>query len=255
MGLNSRGRGTAVVSAAVAALIAGGGTLAIAGQGSTTLSACVHHHGGGLYEAKTCARHDRRLTWGITGPAGPAGAAGATGPAGASGPAGKNGTDGTNGTNGIGAIELPFSTPVIGTQFEIGTLGSAAELDGVCADSAGRIRFGVVVSPSVLGAVQYSGSYQVYDTVAAGGLAWLGSASAPSYTWAISYSASTAFAHLLLEDGASTSATALFTGSVNIAVGGGTSAAADYELAFNIYTVPGSPDSCEGEVTAYPATP
>lgn len=64
---------TGVVAAAFA-----GSALAATSSSSNSISACVHHQGGGLYSAKHCARHDHRLTWSIQGPQG------ATGPAGPS---------------------------------------------------------------------------------------------------------------------------------------------------------------------------
>lgn len=42
--------------------------------------------GGGLYVAKRCARHDKRLTWNITGPRGATGQQGSTGNPGPLGP-------------------------------------------------------------------------------------------------------------------------------------------------------------------------
>jgi hypothetical protein len=71
---------TGVVAAAFA------GSALAATTNSSSISACVHHQGGGLYSARHCARHDHRLTWSIQGPQG---VQGATGPAGPStGPAG-----------------------------------------------------------------------------------------------------------------------------------------------------------------------
>ena len=68
---------------AVVALGAGvaGGALA-AGNASPTITACVHKHGGGLYRAKHCARHDRKLSWNELGPQGPPGNVGQQGPQG-----------------------------------------------------------------------------------------------------------------------------------------------------------------------------
>jgi hypothetical protein len=84
----ARGRGMGWVLAAVvaAAVLVTGTSLAMAGSG--TLSACVHRHGGGLYEARTCAKGDTRLEWGSTGPRGLRGAPGAKGTTGAQGAAG-----------------------------------------------------------------------------------------------------------------------------------------------------------------------
>jgi len=51
----------------------------------TTITACVHKSGGGLYKAAKCASGDSKLTWNIkgnTGPKGNTGQKGNTGPAG-----------------------------------------------------------------------------------------------------------------------------------------------------------------------------
>src|SRR5579863_5942657 len=55
----------------------------------TTITACVHHSGGGLYKAAKCASGDSKLTWNIkgnTGPKGNPGPKGNTGPKGNPGP-------------------------------------------------------------------------------------------------------------------------------------------------------------------------
>jgi hypothetical protein len=64
-----------------------------------TISGCVHHKGGGLYVARKCARHDRRLTWSITGTAGTQGSTGAVGTPGTPGAPGPPGTPGTPGAS------------------------------------------------------------------------------------------------------------------------------------------------------------
>ena len=61
---------------------------------SPTISACVHHAGGGLYAARSCRSGDRRLTWSVTGPQGPRGAIGPRGPGGAPGLTGPPGAKG-----------------------------------------------------------------------------------------------------------------------------------------------------------------
>jgi hypothetical protein len=78
----------------IAVVIAAAGWANAAGTGGT-ITVCVHHKGGGLYEGKRCARHDMKLSWNTQGPAG------APGPRGSMGPAGTNGTNGTNGANGL----------------------------------------------------------------------------------------------------------------------------------------------------------
>ncbi len=71
------------------------------GAGSEpTISACVHHTGGGLYAARPCHSGDRRLTWRVTGPQGPRGAIGPRGPG---GPPGLAGPPGPKGDPGVAA--------------------------------------------------------------------------------------------------------------------------------------------------------
>jgi hypothetical protein len=84
-------RAPAIVLAMLALGVAATGGALAAGGGSNTITACVKKHGGSLYQAKKCKKHDKTLSWnkqGLTGPQGPAGTAGA------------NGTNGTNGTDG-----------------------------------------------------------------------------------------------------------------------------------------------------------
>ena len=48
----------AVLGAGLIVALAGSYALA---SGSATITACVHKHGGALYVAKKCARHDHKL--------------------------------------------------------------------------------------------------------------------------------------------------------------------------------------------------
>jgi hypothetical protein len=93
---------TPALGVALAALVlaASGVSYAAVTRTPGTISGCVHRTGGGLYLARKCARHDRRLTWGITGPTGTAGTPGAAGAPGTPGIAGTPGTSGTPGTPG-----------------------------------------------------------------------------------------------------------------------------------------------------------
>lgn len=71
----------ALYSVAALAVVgtASGATYAAATTSSHTITACVHHSGGGLYLAAHCAAHDRQLTWNSQGPAGPQGPRGPQG--------------------------------------------------------------------------------------------------------------------------------------------------------------------------------
>lgn len=65
---------TAVALGAAILLVLGGGAYTLAAAHSTsTISACVAHHGGALYKARHCAAHDRTLRWNVRGPRGPRG--------------------------------------------------------------------------------------------------------------------------------------------------------------------------------------
>jgi hypothetical protein len=82
------------VSLAALVVAASGGAYAAVTGSSGAIVACVHQKGGGLYIARKCARHDKRLKWSVTGPRGPAGRDGAIGPAGLVGPKGNTGAPG-----------------------------------------------------------------------------------------------------------------------------------------------------------------
>ena len=88
------------VSLAAFVLAASGGAYAATSGSSGSIVACVHHTGGGLYVARRCATHDKRLKWGVTGPAGAAGPAGRDGATGPGGPAGSAGEAGPPGPSG-----------------------------------------------------------------------------------------------------------------------------------------------------------
>lgn len=71
------------VSLVALVVAASGGAYAAVRSSAPVITACVHDKGGGLYTARRCARHDRRLKWNVTGPPGQPGQPGpATGPAG-----------------------------------------------------------------------------------------------------------------------------------------------------------------------------
>lgn len=94
-------RRRAMTLAATGALVAAtaGGAYAVSTSGGS-ITACVHHNGGGLYQARQCAHDDRALQWNVRGPDGPQGAAGAAGPAGTAGPRGLTGPPGPQGGSG-----------------------------------------------------------------------------------------------------------------------------------------------------------
>ena len=75
---------TPSVGLAIVAVIVGlaGGAYAATRQSSNTITACVHHSGGGLYIARRCAHNDSSRRWAITGPRGQPGPQGRQGPQG-----------------------------------------------------------------------------------------------------------------------------------------------------------------------------
>jgi hypothetical protein len=123
-----RARGTTVALVAIIAVLAGtGGGYALA-AGSATITACVSHKDGTLYEAKKCKKHDQKISWSQTGPAGPQGVQGQQGSQGQQGIQGLQGIQGTGDTGPAG----PASTEV-----EAGTVtavagGSDGEATAAC---------------------------------------------------------------------------------------------------------------------------
>lgn len=85
---------TPAMAVALAALVLGasGGAYAAVATSSGTITACVHHKGGGLYLARECARHDKRLRWNAIGPRGAGGTQGLQGSQGLQGLQGQTGS-------------------------------------------------------------------------------------------------------------------------------------------------------------------
>jgi hypothetical protein len=83
---------SAVVLTIAVLVLTGGGAYALGSSlAGGTITVCVHHKGGALYQAKKCAKHDKKLSWnkqGLQGAKGATGAAGPQGQTGAQGPAG-----------------------------------------------------------------------------------------------------------------------------------------------------------------------
>jgi hypothetical protein len=80
--------GVAIGVLALVIAVAGGAYAASGGGGAKKITVCVAKGDGTLYQAKKCAKKDKKLSWNQKGPAGPAGAKGAAG------------TNGANGANG-----------------------------------------------------------------------------------------------------------------------------------------------------------
>lgn len=102
-------------SGVAGALIAGGGAYALASSSGGTITVCARHKSGTLYEAKRCAKHDKKLSWNKQGPPGSAGIPGpqgSTGMPGARGPQGIQGQHGVQGPPGISNYQVVTGTPV-----------------------------------------------------------------------------------------------------------------------------------------------
>jgi hypothetical protein len=91
----STARSAAIALAVIALVVAASGAAFAATRGGGSITACVHRLGGGLYQAKHCAKRERKLTWSV---AGPAGATGRQGAAGAKGDGGAQGAQGDSGS-------------------------------------------------------------------------------------------------------------------------------------------------------------
>lgn len=88
------GRGVTVAAIGVLVALVAGGSYALAASGNKTITVCVKKHGGQLYKARKCKKHDSKLSWNQQGPAGKNGANGANGAPGAAGAPGATGKDG-----------------------------------------------------------------------------------------------------------------------------------------------------------------
>jgi hypothetical protein len=126
-------RGTPVAAVGVLALLIAGGAYALASSGGKSIHACVHKHGGDIYIAKKCAKHDQKLSWNQVGPKGPAGLKG------------PKGATGNTGPQGPGAATINYYTPANGTSAAIGKIGPYT-LSGTCTLSAGKVTFSVLLS-------------------------------------------------------------------------------------------------------------
>lgn len=110
-------RGHAAAFVGVVALFVAGGGYALASGASNTIHACVHHHGGGIYIAKTCATGDSAISWNKVGPRGLQGPRGRTGPRGPQGP----GATSINFTTAGSASPTPMTIGNAGPLTAMGT--------------------------------------------------------------------------------------------------------------------------------------
>ncbi len=110
-------------AAGIVGLLLAGGTYALASSGGGRITACVTKKTGVLFVGK-CAKHGKKLTWNVSGPAGPAGKTGSTGSAGAPGAPGAQGVQGPPGPQGPGASILTYDANASATP-TMQTIGTA----------------------------------------------------------------------------------------------------------------------------------
>lgn len=139
---------SAAITGAVALVLGGAGAAYGLTRGGGTITVCVKHRGGVLYQASRCASGDKKLSWGAAGargPQGPQGQQGATGATGAAGSQGQKGDTGAQGIQGVQGIQ--------GIQGIPGVVGALSDLDGVgCTVPEGSDPGTVTVSTSDAGA-------------------------------------------------------------------------------------------------------
>jgi hypothetical protein len=129
----------AILLAVLALVIAGGaGALAAGRGGSSTITVCVHKHGGTLYRrAGTCHRNDKQLSWNKQGPQGRPGPQGSQGPEGPQGPDGPGAT--VSATHAFSAalgseVTLGVGTPVLSMTLPAGSYVLSASVTVVNVD-------------------------------------------------------------------------------------------------------------------------
>jgi hypothetical protein len=96
-----------LVVALVTLVLAAPGAYAATAVSSGTIVVCVRHSGGGLYSARRCARHDRRLASNLIGQPGAAGPRGPSGLPGSQGLKGNTGSQGAQGPKGDTGAQGP----------------------------------------------------------------------------------------------------------------------------------------------------
>lgn len=179
------------IAAAVLTAVAAGGAYAATESSPGVVSACVHGRGGGLYLARRCARHDRRVSWNVTGPAGAPGSPGAPGPRGAQGPPGAAGAaaetqfaqvrpDGTLGAAspgiqtfrvGPGEYEVDFGRDITGCVASIQQGGIPAGPGGSSGVGDGAPHASIFGAGSTFANGFPTGETVLVSTIGGGGLA------------------------------------------------------------------------------------
>lgn len=162
------------MSLAALVLALSGAAIAATSGSPGTITACVHRHGGALYIARKCARHDQRLAWGITGPTGATGPRGVPGSQGVQGPQGVPGP--ASGSAG-GALTGSYPDPVIAAgavtsvDFAPGAVApDSTELGGAPASDFGAVLTGRMNSLSTAGNTAQYGAVTGISTASSGEL-------------------------------------------------------------------------------------
>jgi hypothetical protein len=123
---------------AVVAVVAAGGSWALAATTSGAIHACASKKSGALRLAGKCSKkHERGVSWNARGPQGPRGASGAKGTNGTNGTNGTSGTSGTNGTNGTNG-----ATKVVVRQVFVSMPTANTFYSGVAQCNAGEVATG-----------------------------------------------------------------------------------------------------------------
>lgn len=123
---------SAAITGTVALVLGGAGAAYGLARSSGTITVCVKHKGGALYQASRCASGDKKLSWGAAGAPGPQGSQGPQGAAGAAGAIGAQGPKGDTGAQGIQGIQgIQGVQGIQGIQGVPGVVGALSDLNGV----------------------------------------------------------------------------------------------------------------------------
>jgi hypothetical protein len=113
------GKTLSYAAVAIVAIVAAGGSWALAATTRGAIHACANKKSGALRLAGKCnKKHERSVSWSATGPQGSRGASGAKGTNGTNGTNGTKGTNGTNGATKVVVRQLFVSMPTAATFYQ-----------------------------------------------------------------------------------------------------------------------------------------